>query len=63
MTKALLIVDVQNGFCPGGNLAVPEGDAVVPVINKLIDPHVCHCSPYPAVARRRAGGQAAHDTE
>jgi nicotinamidase/pyrazinamidase len=37
MTKVLLIVDVQNGFCPGGNLAVPEGDKVVPVINRLID--------------------------
>ncbi len=24
--KALLIIDVQNGFCPGGNLPVPEGD-------------------------------------
>jgi len=35
--KALLIIDVQNDFCPGGNLAVPEGDAVVPVINTLID--------------------------
>jgi nicotinamidase/pyrazinamidase len=35
--KALLIIDVQNDFCPGGNLAVPEGDAVVPIINKLID--------------------------
>jgi nicotinamidase/pyrazinamidase len=34
--KALLIVDVQNGFCPGGNLAVPEGDQVVPVINRLM---------------------------
>ena len=37
MTKALLIVDVQNGFCPGGNLPVPEGDKTVPVINRLID--------------------------
>lgn len=35
--KALLIVDVQNDFCPGGNLEVPEGDAVVPIINSLID--------------------------
>lgn len=35
--KALLIVDVQNDFCPGGALAVPDGDDVVPVINKLID--------------------------
>jgi nicotinamidase/pyrazinamidase len=30
-----LVVDVQNDFCPGGNLAVPDGDAVVPVINRL----------------------------
>ncbi len=35
--KALLIIDVQNDFCPGGKLAVPEGDAVVPIINTLID--------------------------
>jgi nicotinamidase/pyrazinamidase len=34
--KALLIVDVQNDFCPGGALAVPNGDKVVPVINQLI---------------------------
>ena len=31
----LLIVDVQNDFCPGGALAVKDGDAVVPVINRL----------------------------
>jgi len=31
----LLIVDVQNDFCPGGALAVPRGDEVVPVINAL----------------------------
>ncbi len=35
--KALLIIDVQNGFCPGGNLPVPEGDTVVPIINRLIE--------------------------
>ena len=35
--KALLIVDIQNDFCPGGALAVPGGDKIVPVINKLID--------------------------
>ena len=34
---ALVIVDVQNDFCPGGALAVPDGDKVVPVINKLMD--------------------------
>ena len=31
----LLVIDVQNDFCPGGALAVPEGDAVVPVINRI----------------------------
>jgi nicotinamidase/pyrazinamidase len=31
---ALVIVDVQNDFCPGGALAVPEGDRVVPVLNR-----------------------------
>lgn len=35
--KALLIVDVQNDFCPGGALAAPEGDKVVPVINRLMN--------------------------
>ena len=35
--KALLIVDVQNDFCPGGSLAVTDGDQVIPVINQLID--------------------------
>jgi len=33
--KALIIVDVQNDFLPGGALAVPEGDRVIPVINKI----------------------------
>ncbi|MEO1795432.1 MAG: bifunctional nicotinamidase/pyrazinamidase [Pseudomonadota bacterium] len=36
MTHALLVIDVQNDFCPGGALAVPEGDAIVPGINKLM---------------------------
>lgn len=35
--KALLIVDVQNDFLPGGALAAPQGDKIIPVINKLID--------------------------
>jgi nicotinamidase/pyrazinamidase len=30
---ALVVVDVQNDFCPGGALAVPDGDRVVPVLN------------------------------
>lgn len=35
--RALLVIDVQNDFCPGGKLAVPDGDAVVQVINALAD--------------------------
>jgi nicotinamidase/pyrazinamidase len=31
----LIVIDVQNDFCPGGALAVPRGDEVVPVINRL----------------------------
>jgi nicotinamidase/pyrazinamidase len=34
--SALLVVDVQNDFCPGGSLAVESGDEVVPVINRLM---------------------------
>ena len=30
----LVVVDVQNDFCPGGSLAVPAGDVVVPVLNE-----------------------------
>ena len=33
--KALVIADVQNDFIPGGSLAVPQGDMIVPVINRL----------------------------
>ena len=35
--RGLLVVDVQNDFCPGGSLAVPNGDNVVPVINALME--------------------------
>ena len=31
----LVVVDIQNDFCPGGSLAVPRGDEVVPVVNHL----------------------------
>lgn len=34
--KLLLIVDLQYDFCPGGNLAVAEGDRITPIVNKLI---------------------------
>jgi nicotinamidase/pyrazinamidase len=33
---ALIVVDVQNDFLPGGSLAVPDGDAVVPVLNRYL---------------------------
>ena len=35
MKNALIIVDVQNDFCPGGALPVPEGDKIIPVINGI----------------------------
>ncbi len=35
--EALIVIDVQNDFCPGGALAVAGGDEVVPVINGLIE--------------------------
>jgi nicotinamidase/pyrazinamidase len=34
---ALIVVDIQNDFLPGGALAVKEGDKVIPVINRLLD--------------------------
>lgn len=34
---ALVIVDVQNDFCPGGSLAVSEGDEIIPVLNDWIE--------------------------
>jgi nicotinamidase/pyrazinamidase len=33
--SALLVVDVQRDFCPGGALGVPDGDAIVPLVNRL----------------------------
>ncbi|MGH1463930.1 MAG: bifunctional nicotinamidase/pyrazinamidase [Cognatishimia sp.] len=36
MTKALIVIDVQNDFCPGGALAVDEGDQIVAPINALM---------------------------
>src|SRR5437879_6609763 len=33
---ALLVVDIQNDFCPGGALGVPEGDAIIPRVNRTI---------------------------
>jgi nicotinamidase/pyrazinamidase len=33
--EVLLVVDIQNDFCPGGALSVPEGDAIIPAVNRL----------------------------
>jgi len=37
MARALLLIDIQNDFVPGGSLAVPKGDEVVPVANQWIE--------------------------
>ncbi|HHU82494.1 MAG TPA: nicotinamidase [Firmicutes bacterium] len=37
MAKALIVVDLQNDFCPGGALGVAGGDEIIPVINRLIN--------------------------
>ena len=37
MKKALILVDIQNDFCPGGALAVNNGDKIVNVVNSIID--------------------------
>jgi len=45
MTKrrsALLVIDVQKDFCPGGALAVPHGDRVVPVLNQYLSDAAAH---------------------
>jgi len=35
-SKALIVIDVQNDFCPGGALAVTDGDAIIPRVNRLL---------------------------
>ncbi len=35
--EALIVIDVQNDFCPGGALAVADGDAIIPRVNALMD--------------------------
>lgn len=38
--KALIVVDMQNDFCPGGSLAVPNGDEVIEPINQLVQEYL-----------------------
>lgn len=47
---ALIVVDVQNDFLPGGNLAVPHGDEVIPVLNRYIS--AFHARELPIFATR-----------
>ena len=49
---ALIVIDVQNDFCPGGALAVAEGDAVVAPINALLQ----EIRPYLAGAKLAGAG-------
>lgn len=64
-TDALLVIDVQTDFLPGGALAVPEGDAVIGPINRLaaVFPHVVvtqdwHPPGHASFASRHPGRQA-----
>ena len=35
-THALIVIDIQNDFCPGGALAVADGDSIIPPVNALL---------------------------
>ena len=39
--EALIVIDIQNDFCPGGALAVAEGDAIIPQVNALMEAFDC----------------------
>ncbi len=61
---ALIVIDVQNDFCPGGALAVTGGDEIVPLVNDLIDslPHVIltqdwHPAGHSSFASSHSGGE------
>jgi nicotinamidase/pyrazinamidase len=53
--KALIVIDMQNDFCPGGALAVEEGDKIVPGINALM-------SDFPAVILTQDWHPAGHSS-
>jgi nicotinamidase/pyrazinamidase len=64
-TSALIVIDVQNDFCPGGALAVPEGDAIIQGINVLMQDFACvvltqdwHPSDHSSFASEHAGAAA-----
>jgi len=55
MTHALIVIDMQNDFCPGGALAVEEGDRIVPGINALM-------AEFPAVVLTQDWHPAGHSS-
>jgi len=55
MTSALIVIDLQNDFCPGGALAVPEGDSIVPGITALM-------AQFPAVVLTQDWHPAGHSS-
>ena len=62
--QALVVIDVQNDFCPGGALAVAGGDEIVPIVNRMIAefPHVIltqdwHPADHRSFASRHAGAK------
>ncbi|WP_417587248.1 bifunctional nicotinamidase/pyrazinamidase [Pararhodobacter oceanensis] len=63
-TTALLVIDVQNDFCPGGALAVADGDAVVPLINAMLGDYALrvftqdwHPADHSSFADNHSGGE------
>jgi nicotinamidase/pyrazinamidase len=66
----LLVVDIQNDFCPGGALGVPDGDQVVPIVNELSHRfgHVIltqdwHCADHLSFASSHPGTQPLEQIE
>ena len=53
--KALILVDIQTDFLPGGALAVPDGDAIIPVVNGLL-------AKFPLVVATQDWHPADHDS-
>ncbi|MDF1706709.1 MAG: bifunctional nicotinamidase/pyrazinamidase [Paracoccaceae bacterium] len=70
MTQALIVIDVQNDFCPGGALAVTDGNAIVPGINALMQEVPCvvltqdwHTADHSSFASEHPGAAAYDLTE
>lgn len=62
--KALILIDIQNDFLPGGSLAVPHGDAIIPVVNAIqnkfelvVATQDWHPAPHKSFASNHSGKQ------